>query len=405
MELGPDGVIQELKQAGLRGRGGAGFPTWRKWQFARDAKSPTKYIIANGSEGDPGVFSNKLLLESDPHSLLEGVLIAAYAVEARQGYIYCPTDYPLALERLRTAVVQAEQRGLLGEGVLGSQFGFHLKIKEGAGAYICGEETALIECIEGSRGVPRLRPPFPPVSGLWGQPTVVNNLETLACAAQILQRGAASFAQLGTQRSKGTKLVCLSGNVRHSGVAEVPFGLTLHELVDGLGGGTLDGRPVKAVQIGGPAGGCLPAEKFDQTLDQDALLAFDAPLGSGGIIVLGEEGCMVDLACNMVEFALREGCGRCAPCRLGTWQVLQILRDLSQGKGTPEDLDLLGQIGCALKSAALCGLGQGVGNLVLAGLRYFRREYEAHLHGACPAGVCNMQPSLEAAHSAPAGTR
>ncbi|MGQ9573718.1 MAG: NADH-ubiquinone oxidoreductase-F iron-sulfur binding region domain-containing protein [Thermoguttaceae bacterium] len=385
----PEQVIDQIKQSGLRGRGGAGFPAWRKWQLARQTQAPVKYIICNGSEGDPGTFSNRLLLESDPHLVLEGILIAGYAVGAEEGYVYCPAEYPVALQRLRTAIEQMEDCGLLGERILGSSWAFHLKIKQGAGAYICGEESALIECMEGRRGLPRLRPPFPPVCGLWGRPTVVNNVETLACAAQVMQHGADWFARVGTEGSKGTKLFCLSGSVKRPGVIEVPFGMTLRQMIEQIGGGALDGKRLKAAQTGGPAGGCLPPEHWDLPVDQDSLVPWGSPIGSGGVVVLDEDCCMVDLARNALEFARRECCGRCVPCRLGTQQMHTILGEIAEGRGQSEDLSVLVEIGEALRTSSLCGLGQAAANPFLAALRYFRGEYEAHvIEKACPAGVC-----------------
>lgn len=390
----PEEVIDRIKRSGLRGRGGAGFPTWRKWQFARGAKGSPKYLISNGSEGDPGAFSNRLLMESDPHSLLEGMLIAAYAVGAEQGYVYCPSEYPLALERLRTAIGQMEELGLSGDEILGSSFSFHWKLKEGAGAYVCGEESALVECIEGKRGSPRPRPPYPPVSGLWDRPTIVNNVETLVCVARVLQEGADGFAGLGTGGSKGTKLFCLSGNVRRGGVVEAPFGTTLDELLLEIGGGAADGKRIKAVLAGGPAGGCLPRELFHLPVDQDSLAEFGSTVGSGGLIAVDEETCMVDLVRNSLDFARRESCGKCGPCRLGTKQMFDIVTDVTRGRGRPYDLDLLAEIAQALKLGALCGLGQGAGVLLLSTLRYFRHEYDAHLFDKkCPAGVCELDVS------------
>lgn len=388
LEIGPAAVVEQLRAAGLRGRGGAGFPTWRKWRSACEVENPHKYVIVNGSEGDPGVFSNRLLLESDPHAVLEGMLIAAFAVGAEEGYIYCPAEYPLVLERVRTALGQMEQCGLLGNDILSSSFSFRVSVKEGAGAYICGEEGALIECIEGKRGIPRLRPPFPPVSGLWECPTIVHNVETLACVAEILHCGASCFAQAGTANSKGTKLLCLSGNVCRGGVFEVPFGTTLRETIWSIGGGAADQRAVKAVQIGGPAGGCLTPEHGDLPLDQDSLLPYGASLGSGGLIVLDESICMIDLARNMLHFSAPESCGQCAPCRLGTRQMVEIVEDVAGGRATRACLELLAELGRGLEGAAACGLGQGAARPLLATLRYFQDEYEAHLAGRCPAGVC-----------------
>lgn len=389
LEMGPERIIEEVKKAGLRGRGGAGFPAWRKWQFARDADDPDKYIVCNGSEGDPGAFSNKLLFESDPHSVLEGILIAAYAVGAGHGYVYCPSDYPLALERLQQAVEQMEQAGLLGEAVLGSSWSFRLKIKAGAGAYVCGEETALIECIEGDRGSPRCRPPFPPVAGAWNHPTIVNNVETLACVTQVLQDGASAFAAAGTAQSPGTKTICLSGNVKRPGTIEVPFGTALREIVWGMGGGTADGEPVKAVYAGGPGGGYLPARLDQLPLDQASFVQHGAAVGSGGMVIIGRESCMVDLARNSLEFACAECCGQCTPCRLGTRQLLDIVADVAEGRGRREDIDLLEELAEGIRLGSLCGLGQAAANPMLSTIRYFRDEYEAHVEtGACPAGVC-----------------
>lgn len=389
IELGRDGCIDELCQSDLRGRGGAGFPTWRKWQFARQAESADKFVICNGSEGDPGTFSNKLLLESDPHSILEGVLIAAYATGASESYVYCPAEYPQALRRLQAAIDQMRQCGLVGEDILGSSFDVQLHLKRGAGAYLCGEETALIECIEGKRGVPRMRPPFPPVSGLFGAPTIVNNVETLACVTYIFQNGASSFAEMGTERSKGTKLFCLSGNVKHPGVVEVPFGTTLRQIVYDLGEGPADGTSIKAIQTGGPAGGCLPPETWDAPVDQDSLLALGSSAGSGGIIVMDESTCMVDIARHFLEFTESESCGKCVPCRVGTRQMIDILRRICEGRGRMEDLDALQQLGRHIKSAAACGLGQTASNPALSTVRYFRGEYEEHIRlRRCRALVC-----------------
>jgi len=389
LDIGPEAVIDEIKRSGLRGRGGAGFPTWRKWRFCREAEGDHRYVICNGSEGDPGAFSNKLLLESDPHSVLEGMLIAAYATSAQEGYVYCPSEYPLAPERLHTAVEQMQQYELLGNNILGSSFDFHIKIKEGAGAYICGEETALIECIEGKRGAPRFRPPFPPTCGLWNSPTVINNVETLACVTFVLQKEAKCFAAVGTDTNKGTKTFCLSGKIKRSGVVEVPFGIRLRELIYSVGGGPPDSKTIKAVHTGGPGGGCLPPTLLDTPVDQDSLLELGSSVGSGGVVVMDEDTCMVDIARNFSEFAFNESCGTCAPCRLGTKQMLNILKDIAEGKGKPEDIHLLVVIGEALRAGCLCGLGQTAPNPLLAAIRYFRPEFEEHInHKRCPAGVC-----------------
>lgn len=389
LNMSPEQIIDEMKRSGLRGRGGAGFPTWRKWQFCKQAKGEEKYLICNGSEGDPGTFSNKLLFESDPHSVLEGMLIAAYTIDAEEGYIYCPAEYPLALERLQIALKQMEEYGLLGDNILGSSFNFHIKIKEGAGAYICGEETALIEYIEGKRGIPRFRPPFPPVSGLWNNPTIINNVETLACVTLILQNGSNWFAELGTEHSKGTKVFSLSGNIQHSGMVEVPLGTTLQEMIYAIGGGTSDGKGIKAVQTGGPGGGCLPPSLMDTPVDHDSLLEFGSSMGSGGVVVMDENTCMVDVARNFLDFSKRECCGACVPGRLGIKQMFEIVKDITEGKGKPEDIELLVELGEAVKTGSLCGLGQTAPNPVLTTIRYFRDEYEAHIkYKRCPASIC-----------------
>jgi NADH:ubiquinone oxidoreductase subunit F (NADH-binding) len=353
-------------------------------------------VICNASEGDPGVYHNKLLLESDPHSVLEGMLIAGYAVGAEQGYVYCPAAYELALERLRTALRQMEEYGLLGEGILGSSFCFQIKVKEGAGAYVCGEESAEIEWIEGKRGLPRLRPPFPPVSGLWARSTVVNNVETLVGAALVLQHGAEWFAQVGTENNRGTKVLCLSGHVQRSGVIEVPLGTTLAEIVEAIGGGAAGGRRLKAVHCGGPGGGCLPPRCLETPVDHDSLLSLGASLGSGGVVVMDETVCMVDIAHNALEFAFRESCGQCVPCRLGTKQMFDVWRDITEGRGRPDDLELLVELAEGMRGGSLCGHGQTAANPLLSILRYFRDECEAHLtYARCPAGVCSLGSSME----------
>ncbi|MDP6228714.1 MAG: NADH-quinone oxidoreductase subunit NuoF, partial [Dehalococcoidia bacterium] len=389
LELGPEGIVEEIKRSGLRGRGGAGFSTSRKWQFCRDAKADRKFLICNADEGDPGAFMNRSLLEGDPHSLLEGMLIAGYAIGAHEGYIYCRAEYPLALERLRIAMDQAEERGLLGDDILGSGFGFRIRVSQGAGAFVCGEETGLILSIEGERGMPRPRPPFPAVSGLMGKPTVVNNVETLASVALILQNGAGQFAQYGTENSKGTKTFALVGKIKLSGLVEVPLGITMREIVYDIGGGILDDKQLKAVQTGGPSGGCVPASMIDIPVDYDSLTAAGTIMGSGGMVVMDEDTCMVDVARYFLDFTQKESCGKCVPCRLGTKQMLAILEDITQGRGTPEDIDLLLEMGAGVKSGSLCGLGQTAPNPVLTTIRYFRDEYEAHVNEKrCPAKVC-----------------
>ncbi|MBI2505220.1 MAG: NADH-quinone oxidoreductase subunit NuoF [Candidatus Latescibacteria bacterium] len=385
----PEQIIDALKRAGLRGRGGAGFPTWRKWQFCRAAPGDAKYLICNADEGDPGAFMNRSLIEGDPHSLIEGMLIAGYALGAGEAYIYCRAEYPLALERLGIALGQAEACGLLGADILGSGFSFHIKVKEGAGAFVCGEETALIASIEGERGMPRPRPPFPAVSGLWGKPTVINNVETLASVALIMQHGAEWFAQCGTETSKGTKTFSLVGKVKRTGLVEVPLGITLREIIFGIGGGILDDKEFKAVQTGGPSGGCIPAELLDMPVDYDSLKAVGSIMGSGGMVVMDEDTCMVDVARYFLDFTQKESCGKCGPCRLGTRQMLDILRDITSKQGQPEDLDLLVYLGQGVKAGSLCGLGQTAPNPVLTTLRYFRPEYEAHIaEERCPAKMC-----------------
>jgi len=402
---GPSRVIEEVKAAGLRGRGGAGFPTWRKWLFCREAPGERKYLVCNADEGDPGAFMNRSLLEGDPHALLEGMAIAGYAIGAGEGYIYCRAEYPLALERLRIALDQAQQCGLLGDNVLGSGFDFHIKIKEGAGAFVCGEETALIASIEGNRGMPRPRPPFPAVSGLWGRPTIINNVETLACVSQILQNGAEWFAQYGTEKSKGTKTFALVGKVKRTGLVEVPLGTTLREMIFDIGGGTLDDRPFKAVQTGGPSGGCIPASMLDTPVDYDSLQAAGTIMGSGGMVVMDDTTCMVDFARYFLDFAQKESCGECVPCRLGTKQLLAILEDICAGKGRPGDIELLLELAEGIKAGALCGLGQTAPNPVLTTIRYFREEYEAHIHQKrCPAVVCHEIISSPCQHVCPIGT-
>jgi NADH-quinone oxidoreductase subunit F len=389
LEMKPENVIDEVKRSGLRGRGGAGFPTWRKWQFCRDAEGEKKYLICNADEGDPGAFMNRSLLEGDPHSVLEGMIIAGYALGAQTGYIYCRAEYPLALERLRIAINKAEEVGLLSEDILGSGFGFQIKIKEGAGAFVCGEETALIASIEGHRGMPRPRPPFPATSGLWGAPTIINNVESLACVGLILQNGAEWFAEQGTEKSKGTKTIALVGKVKNSGLIEIPLGMSLREMIFDIGGGIKDDKQFKAVQTGGPSGGCIPSELIDTPVDYENLAAVGSIMGSGGMVVMDEETCMVDFARYFLDFAEKESCGKCVPCRLGTKQMLEILEDFTAGEGNPEDIILLEEMADAVKAGSLCGLGQTAPNPVLTTIRYFRKEYEAHVHDKiCPAKQC-----------------
>ncbi len=332
LELGPEEVIERVKLSGLRGRGGAGFPTWMKWQFCIDSGEDDRYLICNADEGDPGAFMNRSLLESDPHSVLEGIVIAAYAIGAKEGYIYCRAEYPLALERLKHAISEMKENGFLGEDILGSGFNFDIKIKEGAGAFVCGEETALIASIEGKRGTPRTRPPFPTTSGLWGKPTVINNVETMASVALIMQGGHDHFIKYGTEESKGTKTFSLVGNVQNTGLIEVPLGTSLREVIEEIGGGIIGGGNFKAVQIGGPSGGCLPESFLETKIDYDSLTMAGAIMGSGGLVVMDQSSCMVDVARYFLEFIQNESCGKCVPCRLGTKQMLDILTDITKGK-------------------------------------------------------------------------
>ncbi len=384
----PEAVIAEITQSGLRGRGGAGFPSGLKWKAVREAPGDIKYVICNGDEGDPGAFMDRMLLESYPYRILEGMVIAAYAVGARQGLLYIRAEYRLAVERIREAIRRCEERGLLGPDLLGSGFGLELKVMEGAGAFVCGEETALIAALEGRRGMPRLRPPYPSESGLWGKPTLVSNVETYGLVPWILRAGAENFAALGTERSKGTKVFALAGKVARGGLIEVPMGITIRQIVEEIGGGVAGGRRFKAVQIGGPSGGCLPAELADTPVDYEALTAAGAIMGSGGLVVLDDRDCMVDIARYFLEFTQRESCGRCTFCRIGTREMLDILTRICAGQGTRTDLTNLEQLAHMVRQGSLCGLGHTAPNPVLTTLRYFREEYEAHLEGRCPAGKC-----------------
>ncbi|MHC4738974.1 MAG: NADH-ubiquinone oxidoreductase-F iron-sulfur binding region domain-containing protein [Planctomycetota bacterium] len=389
LKISPEQIIDEVKRSGLRGRGGAGFPTWRKWQFCLDADGEEKYIICNADEGDPGAFMNRSLLESDPHSVLEGILIGGCAIGAKEGIIYCRAEYPLALERLKLALKQIEEYGLIGDNILGSSFSLRIKIKEGAGAFVCGEETALIASIEGKRGMPRARPPFPAISGLWGKPTTINNVETLASTALIFQKSAAWFAEHGTSKSKGTKTFALAGKINRTGLIEVPLGTTLRQIVYDIGGGVLDNKKFRAVQTGGPSGGCIPQSLLDTPIDYDSLAEAGSIMGSGGMVVMDEDNCMVDVARYFLDFAQRESCGKCVPCRLGTKQMLDILEDITNGKGRGTDIDLLIELAESVKTGALCGLGQTAPNPVLTTIRYFRDEYEMHINEKrCSAKVC-----------------
>ena len=370
-DLEPGEVIEKVKLSGLRGRGGAGFPTWMKWQFCVDSKQDDNYLICNADEGDPGAFMNRSLLESDPHSVLEGIVIAAYAIGAKEAYIYCRAEYPLALERLKHAISEMKNLGLLGENILDSGFNFDIKIKEGAGAFVCGEETALIASIEGKRGMPRTRPPFPTTSGLWGKPTVINNVETMASVSLIMQAGPDEFVNYGTEDSKGTKTFSLVGNVKNTGLIEVPLGTTLRQVIYEIGGGIVNDGVFKAVQIGGPSGGCIPESYLDTRIDYDSLTMAGAIMGSGGLVVMDNNSCMVDVAHYFLEFIQNESCGKCVPCRLGTKQMLDILTDITTGKGKPGDIDLLLELAGGVKDGSLCGLGQTSPNPILTTIKYF----------------------------------
>ncbi|MDA8211811.1 MAG: NADH-quinone oxidoreductase subunit NuoF [Clostridia bacterium] len=384
-----DQVVEEVKKSGLRGRGGGGFPTGIKWQSTRQAEGTKKYVVCNADEGDPGAFMDRSVLEGDPHAVIEGMLICGYAIGADEGYVYVRAEYPLAIKRLSIAIAQAEEAGYLGENIRGSGFNFRLKIKAGAGAFVCGEETALLNSIEGERGMPRPRPPFPAFKGLWQKPTTLNNVETFANVPVIFRNGADWYASLGTEKSKGTKVFALTGKVNNTGLAEVPMGITMRQIIFDIGGGIKDGKKFKAVQIGGPSGGCLPEELLDLSIDYDSLTAAGAMMGSGGLVVMDETTCMVDLARFFLNFTQKESCGKCIPCREGTKRMLEILQRITDGKGQQSDIETLERLAKVIKSTSLCGLGQTAPNPVLATLRYFRHEYVAHIEeGKCPAGVC-----------------
>jgi NADH-quinone oxidoreductase subunit F len=384
-------IIDEIKKSGLRGRGGAGFPTGNKWQFCHDAPGALKYIICNADEGDPGAFMNRAVLEGDPHSVLEGMLIGAYAIGASEGYIYVRAEYPLAIKRLVTALEQMKNHGLLGDNILDSGFNFRIHIKEGAGAFVCGEETAMMASIEGNRGMPRPRPPFPANSGLWGKPTNINNVETWAHVSAIMQKGADWWAGYGNEKSRGTKTFSLVGKVMRTGLIEVPMGIKLREVIYGIGGGIVGGKKFKAVQTGGPSGGCLPDSFLDSPVDYESLAEAGSIVGSGGMVVMDEDNCMVDVARYFLTFTQLESCGKCIPCRWGTKQMLDILEDITQGKGRACDIDVLLELGASVKDASLCQLGGTAPNPVLTTIRYFRDEYEAHINEKrCPARVCKL---------------
>lgn len=388
-ELEPEDVIAEVKRSGLRGRGGGGFPTGMKWEFTRRAQGDKKYIVCNADEGDPGAFMDRSVLEGDPHAVLEGMIIAGYAIGADEGYIYVRAEYPLAVKRLRRAIAQAEEWGFLGENILGSGFNFVVHIKEGAGAFVCGEETALLASIEGERGMPRVRPPFPANKGLWGKPTNINNVETYANVPHLILMGGLNFASVGTPKSKGTKVFAITGKVKRTGLAEVPMGISMREIIFDIAGGIQNDKQFKAVQIGGPSGGCLPTDLLDLAVDYDSLIQAGAMMGSGGLVVMDETTCMVDVARFFLNFTTKESCGKCTPCREGTKRMLEILTRICQGQGRPEDIPTLERLAKVVKATALCGLGQTAPNPVLTTLRYFRHEYEAHVQEKrCPAQAC-----------------
>ena len=385
----PEQVIEEIKISGLGGRGGAGFPTWFKWNAARQSKGEEKYLICNADEGDPGAFMDRAVIESDPHNLIEGMLIGAYAIGAKEAVVYVRAEYPLAIVRLTNAIKQAEEKGYLGENILGSGFSCKMRIKAGAGAFVCGEETALIESLEGSRGMPRLKPPFPAQAGYWLKPSNINNVETFANIAWIINNGGAAFSAMGTENSKGTKVFAVTGKVKRSGLVEIPMGKTLREVIFDIAGGIRDGHEFKAVQLGGPSGGCIPAHLLDTVIDYRALGATGAIMGSGGMVVMDETTCMVGIAKFFLDFTTKESCGKCVHCRIGTKRLSEILERIVSGKGKPGDVELLEELCVSIKDGALCGLGQTAPNPVLTTIRYFRHEYDAHINEKkCPAKQC-----------------
>ncbi|UCF79809.1 MAG: NADH-quinone oxidoreductase subunit NuoF, partial [Candidatus Eiseniibacteriota bacterium] len=390
--LSPQQVIEEVKSSGLRGRGGAGFPTGLKWQFTRETTGDTKYVICNADEGDPGAYMDRSVLEGDPHSILEGMTIGAFAVGASEGYVYVRAEYPLAIEKLQLAIKQAGEYGLLGENILGSGFSFRVHLNKGAGAFVCGEETALIASIEGGVGEPRPRPPFPAQSGLWGKPTNINNVETWANVPVIIARGGDWYSKIGTEKSPGTKVFSLVGKLKHNGLIEVPMGITLREIIYDIGGGIPDGGKFKAVQTGGPSGGCIPESLLDLPVDYERLSKAGAIMGSGGMVVMDEKVCMVDIAHFFLTFTADESCGKCAPCRIGTYVMNETLRRICEGQGKEGDIEFLEELANTIKTLSLCGLGQTAPNPVLTTIRYFRDEYEAHLRNKkCPSKVCKRK--------------
>ena len=396
-EMEPKHVIDEITASGLRGRGGGGYPTGLKWGTVAKAVGDIKYVICNGDEGDPGAFMDRSVLESDPQRVLEGMAIAAYAVGASKGYIYVRAEYPLAVQRLQACLRDARRRGLLGNNICNTPFNFDVEIRLGAGAFVCGEETALIASIEGKRGQPKPRPPYPAVSGLWGKPTLINNVETFANIAPIIRMGAQKFATIGTEKSKGTKVFALTGKISNTGLVEVPMGMTLRQIIEGIGGGVPDGRKFKAVQTGGPSGGCIPEELLDIKVSYESLVQAGSMMGSGGMIVMDDTSCMVNVARFFVEFCMTESCGKCIPCRAGTAQMYTLLTRICEGKGTLDELELLVDLCGTIRETSLCGLGMSAPNPVLSTLRYFKHEYIEHIvHKRCPAGVCNMEAPVVA---------
>ncbi|MBQ6860803.1 MAG: NADH-quinone oxidoreductase subunit NuoF [Clostridia bacterium] len=393
--MSQDDVIKVISDSGLRGRGGAGFPTGRKWQFAKASENEQKYVACNADEGDPGAFMDRSVLEGDPHTIVEAMAIAAYAIGANKGYVYVRAEYPIAVHRLQVAIDQAKEYGLLGENIFGTNFSFDLEIRLGAGAFVCGEETALMESVEGRRGEPRPRPPFPAVKGLFGKPTLLNNVETYANITQIILNGAEWFASIGTEKSKGTKVFALGGNINNVGLVEVPMGITLREIVYDIGGGIPNGKEFKAAQTGGPSGGCLPAEHLDTPIDYESLGAIGSMMGSGGLIVMDESTCMVNLARFFLDFTVDESCGKCPPCRIGTKRMLEILNRITEGNGKEGDIEKLENLAMNIKRSSLCGLGQTAPNPVLSTLKYYRHEYEAHIKDKkCPAGECKAMTQV-----------
>lgn len=393
-EMMPEQIIDTIKLSGLRGRGGAGFSTGMKWEFTAKAQGDQKYVCCNADEGDPGAFMDRSILEGDPHAVIEAMTIAGYAVGADQGYIYVRAEYPIAVKRLSIAIDQARDYGLLGQNIMGTGFNFDLEIRLGAGAFVCGEETALMTSIEGKRGEPRPRPPFPAIKGLWGKPTLLNNVETYANIPQIILKGSEWFASIGTEKSKGTKVFAIGGKINNTGLVEIPMGTTLREVVYDIGGGIPKGKRFKAAQTGGPSGGCIPAEHIDTPIEYDSLTQIGSMMGSGGLIVMDEDNCMVDIAKFFLEFTVDESCGKCPPCRIGTKRMLEILNKITEGRGEPKDIEKLEKLANSIKVSSLCGLGQTAPNPVLSTLRYFKDEYLAHVNEKrCPAGVCKAMLS------------